>query len=128
MDIFIHFSAKSNTVPSNQKSRKKYRSNKCDLCYYHVTYMFQSESTLYICLNVLELPVRWSLRDSNGIRTYNHLVRKRTLNRLAKLFFFFQWLSCVVSSYLYGAFDCNVIIMPRTRFSVDLHYIVWLNG
>ena len=27
----------------------------------------------------------WSLRDCNGIRTYNFLVRKRTLNHLAKL-------------------------------------------
>ena len=35
-----------------------------------------------------------SLTDSNGIRTHNHLVRKRTLNYLAKLA---KWLSCVVS-------------------------------
>ena len=27
----------------------------------------------------------WSLSDGNGIRTHNHLVRKRTLNHLAKL-------------------------------------------
>ena len=26
------------------------------VCYYHVTYKFQSESTLYSCLNVKELP------------------------------------------------------------------------
>ena len=42
-------------------------------------------------LNVKELLARrrrhiWSLSDSNGIRTHNHLVRKRTLNHLAKLF------------------------------------------
>ena len=29
----------------------------------------------------------WSLSDSNGIRTHNHLVRKRTLNHLASLDF-----------------------------------------
>ena len=45
---------------------------------------------LYSCLNVKELLARsrchiWSLRGSNGIRTHNHLVRKRTLNHLAKL-------------------------------------------
>ena len=40
-----------------------------------------------------------SLSESNGIRTNNHLVCKRTFNRLAKLA---EWLSCVVSSYLYG--------------------------
>ena len=41
--------------------------------------------------------------DSNGTQTHNHLVRKRTLNRLANLA---KWLSCVESTYLYGAFDC----------------------
>ena len=33
-------------------------------------------------------PSDWLMRsenDSNGIRNYNHLVRKRTLNHLAKL-------------------------------------------
>ena len=58
------------------------------LCSYHVTYAFQSESTLYNCLNVKELLAQnrseiWSLSDSN--RTHNHLVRKRTLDQLAKL-------------------------------------------
>ena len=42
-------------------------------------------------------------RNSNGIRTQNHLVCKWTLNHLAKLA---KWLSCVVSTYLYGAFVC----------------------
>ena len=61
-----------------------------------------------VCLNVRELLARnrhhiWSLSDSDGIRTHNHLVHKRTLNCLAKLA---KWLSCVVSTYLYGAFDC----------------------
>ena len=37
--------------------------------------------------------------DSNGIQTHNHLVRKRTLNHFAKLA---KWLTCVVSTYLYG--------------------------
>ena len=54
------------------------------VCYYHVTYEFQKESTP-ICLNFKELLARsrrhiWSLSDCNGIRTNNHLVRKRTLN------------------------------------------------
>ena len=66
--------------------------------------MFQSESALYICLNVNELLVRnrsnvWSLSDCNGNRIHNHLVRQWTLNHLAKLS---KWLSCVVSTYLYG--------------------------
>ena len=58
----------------------------------YVTYTFQSESKLYSCLNVKELPARnrrkmWSLSDCNRTRTHNHLVCKRTLNHLAKLVF-----------------------------------------
>ena len=60
--------------------------------------------------------------DSNVIRTQKHLVCKRTLDYLAKLV---KWLSCVVSTYLYGAFDC--IIMSRTSFRVNPHSIVCLN-
>ena len=78
------------------------------VCSYHVTYAFQSESTLYSCLNVKQLLARsrskiWSLNYRNWIRTHNHLVRKWTLNHLAKLA---KWLNCVVSTCLYGAFNC----------------------
>ena len=60
------------------------------VCSYHVTYAFQSEYMLYICLNVKELLAGnkrdiWSLGDCNGTRVHNHLVLKRTLNHLAKL-------------------------------------------
>ena len=87
---------------------------------YHVTYEFESESTLYNCLNVKELIARtrrhiWILSDCNGTRTHNDLVRQRTLNHLAKLA---KWLSCAVSTYLYGAFDsvfwsCHVGVWER---------------
>ena len=78
------------------------------VCFYHVTYEFESESTLYNCLNVKELlaPSKrhiWRLSDCNGIRTHNHLVCKRTPNHLAKLA---KWLSWVMSTYQYGPFDC----------------------
>ena len=78
------------------------------VCFCHVTYAIQNESTLYSCLNVKELLAQsrreiWRLSDWNWTRTQNHLVRKRTLNHLAKLA---KWLSCVLSSYLYVAFDC----------------------
>ena len=64
-----------------------------------------------VCLNVKELltwsmPHIWSLSSSNDIRTHNHLVRKQTLNHLAKLA---KWLSCVVSTYLYDAIDCMLL-------------------
>ena len=60
------------------------------ICSYHVTYSFQSESTLYSCLNIKELLARnrrdiSNLSDCNGTQTHNHVVRKRTLNHLAKL-------------------------------------------
>ena len=66
------------------------------------------ESTLYSWLNVKEILIWnrrniWILSDCNRIRTHYHLIRKRTLNHLAKLA---KWLSFVASTYLYGAFDC----------------------
>ena len=59
-------------------------------CSYHVTYAFQSESTICSCLNVKELLARsrrkvWSLSDCNWTRAHNHLVHKRKLNHLTKL-------------------------------------------
>ena len=56
---------------------------------------------LLICLS---LETQTSIiSDYNWIRTQNRLVRKRTLNHLTKLA---KWLSCVLSTYLYIAFDC----------------------
>ena len=60
----------------------------------------QSESALYRCLNVKEL-LAWSRREiwsliwsnCNWTRTQAHLVRKRTLNYLAKLTSLAKWLS-----------------------------------
>ena len=51
------------------------------VCYYHITYAFQSESVFCVCLNVKELLTRnrceiWSLSDCNGNRTHNHSVHK----------------------------------------------------
>ena len=60
------------------------------LCSCHVTYAFQSESTLHSYLNVKELLAPnscdiWSLIDCNRTQTHSHLVRKQTLNHLAKI-------------------------------------------
>ena len=51
------------------------------VCSYHVTYAFQSESTLHSCLNDKELLARnrheiWILSDCNWTWTHNHLARK----------------------------------------------------
>ena len=88
----------------------------------HATYAFQSESTLFISLNVKELLAqsrreicRWS--DCNWARTYNHLVLKETFNHLAKLA---MWLSCVLSTYLHSAFDC-MFLSCHVRVSWWIH-------
>ena len=57
---------------------------------YHVTYAFQSESILYICMIVKDILARnrheiYSLSDCNGTRTHNYIVRKGTLKHLAIL-------------------------------------------
>ena len=93
-----------------------------NVCCYHVTYEFESESTLYSCVNVKEPLARrrhhiWRLSDCNGTRNHNHLVRKRTLNHLAKLA---KWLSCVVSTFLYGEFDC-MFLSCHVRFPKWIH-------
>ena len=82
---------------------------------------FRMNLLLIVCLNVKELLARsrypiWSLSDSNRIPNYNHLFRKETLKHLAKLA---KWLSCVVSTYLYGAFDC-MVLSCQIRVTVNL--------
>ena len=72
---------------------------------------FRVNAHSIVCLNVKKLLAWgrchiWSLSDSNEIWTHNHLVRKGTLNNLVKLA---KWLSCVVSTYLYVAFDCKLL-------------------
>ena len=62
-------------------------------------------TTTRISLESIEnwLEKQWVISDCNWARTHNYLVHKRTLNHLAKLA---KWLSCVVSTYLYRAFNC----------------------
>ena len=60
------------------------------VCCHHVMYTFQSESTLYRCLNVKELLARnrceiLNLSDCNGTKTHNHLLCKRTIKQFAKV-------------------------------------------
>ena len=88
----------------------------------HVMYTFQGESTFYSCLNVKEFFSRskceiWRWSDCNCTPTQNHLVLKWTLNYLAKLA---KWLSCVLSTSLYGAFDC-MLLSCHVRVSEWIH-------
>ena len=79
------------------------------------------------CLNVKELLPRsrrkiWSLSDCHWTRTHSHLVRKRTINHLANLA---KWLSCVVSTYLYGAIGC-MFLSCHVRVSKWIHRMtIW---
>ena len=76
-------------------------------CYYHITYTFQGESSLCSCFNVKESllekgAISEVIIDSNGIRTHNHLVRKRTLNHLVKLASLAKWLNvCLRTKWLW---------------------------
>ena len=104
-----------------------------NVCYCHVTYAFQSESTLYSRLNSKVLLARnrrdiWNLSDSNGVRTRNHLACKRTLNLLAKLanlFFLMIELRCECLSvrciwlYILSCLPCHVRVS-------EWIYTLWL--
>ena len=75
-------------------------------CSCHLMYASHGEYTLYIRMNVKELLARnrreiWRGSDCNGTQTQNHLVLKWTFNHLVKLP---KRLSCVLSTYMYGAF------------------------
>ena len=99
------------------------------VCSYHITYTFQSESTLYSYLNVKELLAWsrckiWSLGDCNWTWTQNHLVHKQTLNHLAKLA---KWLSC--AEYLsVWCIWLYVLAMSCRCFRVNPHFIVQLQS
>ena len=55
----------------------------------------------------------------------NYLVCKRTLNHLAKLA---RWFSCVVSTYLYGAFGCMFLSWHVLVSEWNPHSIVaWMS-
>ena len=96
------------------------------VCSYHVTNAFYSESKLCSCLNVMELLARnrhniWSFSDCNGNRTQYHLVFKGKLNCLTKLP---KWLSCVVSTYLFGTFNC--LFLSCQKFVLEWIYTLQL--
>ena len=100
------------------------------VCFYHVTYAFQSESTLYLCLNVKEIlaPSRrdiWRLSDCKSTRTHNHFLCKWTLNHLAKVTILVD-LSCDYLSlcciWLY------ILVMLRTSFRVNsISIFAWIS-
>ena len=81
----------------------------------------------YSCLNVNERFAGngcdiWSLSDSKGIRTHNHLVRKRTLNHLAGLVI---WLSfCLRNKCLW----VRISLLPLRKALVPYVFEGYRNG
>ena len=75
---------------------------------------------------VVPQKVLWRpLKDCNGIRTHNHLVRKQTLNHLVKLAQMIE-LCCECLS-VWCIWLC-VLLMSHTRFRVNLHSVdVWMS-
>ena len=84
-----------------------------DLVKIHYKLTFANNILEKINLKRLTTPL-W---DCNGTRTHNYLVCKRTLNHLANLA---KWLSCVVSTSLYGTFDC-MFLSCHMRVSEWIH-------
>ena len=85
---------------------KRSKHDEIIVCSCHVTYAFQSESTLCSCLNVKELLARsrreiWTWSDCNWTRTQNHLVLKRTLNHVANLVLGSSPVAVITLSYRY---------------------------
>ena len=73
----------------------EYLSVRCTLLYVIIMSRRSFRVNLHsiVCLKIKELFARsrhhiWNLSDSSGIRTHNHLVRKRTLNHLVKVAIF----------------------------------------
>ena len=92
------------------------------VCSYHVTHAFRSVSTPFIFVNGKEVLTQnrrniSTLCDCKGTSTYKKLVPKWTFDLLAKLT---QWLSCVVSTYLYGAFN-YVLLSCHVRVPECIH-------
>ena len=106
-------SSKTNTQPFSETGQmiklcSEYLSVRCIWLYVIIMscMSFRVNPNSIVCLNGKELLAQrrchiGSLSGAKVIWTHSHLVRKWTLNHLAKLV---KWLSCAVSIYLYGPF------------------------
>ena len=82
------------------------------ICYY-VMYAFQSESTLYSCLNIKE--VNWQQWDSDPLSSKMNSQPFSETSQIIELFCEYLFVQCI---WLY------VIIMSCTCFKVNLHSVV----
>ena len=90
------------------------------VCSCHVMYVFQSESSLYSCLNVKERLTRsrheiWSLRDCKWNRTQIDLVHKRTPVWLNGWVFVYE-----LSGSGFDSSCSHSAIFPRNRLTLKI--------
>ena len=96
---------------------------------YHVTYVFQSESTLYIFLNIKKLLAWgrrniWNLSDRNATQTHNHLVRKRTINHLAKLDQFGQMVDYLfMNKWIRVRVPLQIKLLNKTLSNIFMNFV-----
>ena len=88
---------------------------------------FRVNLSCIVFLNFKELLARtrrhiWSLSGSNGIRIHNHLVRKRTLNHLAKLALRPKWLNvCLRTKWLW----VRIPLLSQWANGQEISYKKW---
>ena len=92
----------------------KYLSARCIWLHFIITsgtsFRVNQQSIVWVNVNDFLARTRhqiWSLVDGKELRTHSHLLRKGRLEPLAKLS---KWLRCVVSTYLFGAFECMLLL------------------
>ena len=112
------------------------------ICYYHVMYVFQSDYTLYSCLNVKALHAQnrrhiWSLRDCNGIRFTRKHVRDMIRTYSQKHFLSFSkgfQLSKIVldlrpymwtKTYIFYKFFVKATIWAKIKFALIFFLVQW---
>ena len=74
--------------------------------------------------NYATVIIEFCLHDCNWTRTHNHLFHKWTLNHLVKLA---KWLSCFVSTYPDGAFDCMLSPCHVRIFNIQSKFRLFIS-
>ena len=90
--------------------------------------MFRSKDSYMVILVTFYIIKTRIFYCCNRTRTPNHLVRKWTLNHLAKLTSS-KWLCCVVSTYLYGCLtvcSCHVTYAFQSESTISSGLNGWV--
>ena len=105
-----------------KRNYKFYTEESLTACSYHVTYTFQVNShSILLAWNRQKI---WSLSNWSSTWTYNHLVHKRTLNRLAKPVSLAKWLSvCLWTKWLWVPVQLQ---SRRGIFAIFSRWTAWV--